>query len=419
MSLVKNSILNLGGYFIPSLIAIPALGILARGLGTEQFGIFTIALAVVGYASIFDAGLTRAVTREIALFRDNEVEKNRILATSTTVVLLLGVFAFLLIFYASPEIVIFLKVTKDIQPEVVLSLKILATSVPVFLINQIWLGVLEGEERFLNITIQKLISSSFIAGLPAVAIMVKPGIVNAILGLVIGRLISLLINFFFSKEIILAAGIKFEKKCFLRLLRFGGWITISNIISPLMSYLDRFFLSNLYGASVVAFYTAPSEAVSRLSIVPNALSRAIFPKLSQSIDHYSINAHKKLGYILLAISCLPIVLIGMIFADDIFRLWLGNAFAGASTTIFQVLLVGFMFNAFAQIPFSTIQARGAAKITALLHLLELIPYLIVLYVLIEKYSVLGAAIAWSARVVVDFIILYLIDYFMSSKGKYD
>ena len=59
MSIIKNSIWNLVGYVIPSLVAIPALGYMAHKLGPELFGIYTIAIAVVGYAGIFDMGLTR------------------------------------------------------------------------------------------------------------------------------------------------------------------------------------------------------------------------------------------------------------------------------------------------------------------------------------------------------------------------
>ncbi len=82
MSLIRNSIWNMVGYAIPSVVAIPALGYLARMLGTQQFGLFTLAIAIVGYASIFDAGITRAVIREISFFRDNSIEKNKVIATS-------------------------------------------------------------------------------------------------------------------------------------------------------------------------------------------------------------------------------------------------------------------------------------------------------------------------------------------------
>ena len=79
MSLIKNSAWNLAGFAIPILIAIPAIGYLARALGVEKFGIFTLAYAVVGYASIFDAGLSRAVIRAVAMNTSDEPKLIKIL----------------------------------------------------------------------------------------------------------------------------------------------------------------------------------------------------------------------------------------------------------------------------------------------------------------------------------------------------
>ncbi|HDV3897951.1 TPA: oligosaccharide flippase family protein, partial [Escherichia coli] len=70
MSLIRNSFYNIAGFAVPTLVAVPALGILARLLGPENFGLFTLAFALIGYASIFDAGISRAVIREISLYRE-------------------------------------------------------------------------------------------------------------------------------------------------------------------------------------------------------------------------------------------------------------------------------------------------------------------------------------------------------------
>ena len=91
MSIIKNSIWNVAGYIVPAIITIPALGLLGRVLGAEMFGIFTLALAIVGYASIFDVGLTRAVIREISIFRDELEEKKKIISTASLLVIIMGV----------------------------------------------------------------------------------------------------------------------------------------------------------------------------------------------------------------------------------------------------------------------------------------------------------------------------------------
>ena len=106
MSLIRNSVYNIAGFAIPTLVAIPALGILARQLGVEKFGLFTLAFAIVGYASIFDGGITRAVIREIAIFRDKK-EEQKIISTASVSVLILGTIAAILLVLFSNNLISF------------------------------------------------------------------------------------------------------------------------------------------------------------------------------------------------------------------------------------------------------------------------------------------------------------------------
>lgn len=77
--------------------------------------------------------------------------------------------------------------------------------------------------------------------------------------------------------------------------------------------------------------------------------------------------------------CAPIVILGIVFAEKILNLWLGASYSTHSKNILIILLVGFLFNALAQVPFTAIQSAGKAKITALLHCFEIVPYFILLY----------------------------------------
>lgn len=406
MSLVKNSIWNLGGFILPTLIAIPSLGLLARNLGTEKFGLFTLAFAIVGYASIFDAGLTRAVIREISINRNDMIEQRKIISTATISVGGLGCIAALLIYLLVPFMPSLLKISVINSYDVGAAFKILAFTVPVFLLNQVWLAYLEGHERFANINVQRVISNSFIAGLPTIFVLYSPSLTSAILGLLFGRLVSLFIAFCFSRKIILEAGLFFEKMVFKRLIKFGGWMTVSNIISPVMVYFDRFVISNMLGANQVAYYTAPSEGVSRALNVPSALARALFPKLSNAKNKSERLSLEKTSYFFIMGACFPIICIGFIYAQDVMLVWMGREYSGEPATILRILLIGFLFNALAQIPFAKIQATGKAHVTAMLHMFELVPYMVLLYILSNHYLLIGVAVAWSLRVTADFFLLY-------------
>ncbi|WP_448684274.1 flippase [Enterobacter cloacae] len=408
MSLVKNTFWNLSGYIIPSLIAIPALGYLARVLGPERFGLFTLAVALVGYASIFDAGLTRAVIREVSFYRDKEEEIKKVISNSTLILVVMGMIGGISIFLSAEHLVILLKVGAIYKKEVIYSIELLGITIPLFLLNQVWLGILEGLEQFKKLNIIKSFNSSFIAGFPAIFVMFKTDLIFAVMGLLLARITSLMFTFYACKKHVVSSGVKIDKITSLRLLRYGGWITISNIVSPLMTYLDRFFISNITGAANVAFYTAPSEGVQRLTIIPGALSRAVFPKLSRYTDSNEKKKQQALAYLLMGIAIFPLCLIGVSFSQEILTLWMGEAYGGLSATILQILLVGFFFNCIAQIPFSAIQAAGHSRTTALLHICEVMPYLILLYSFIHLYGILGAALAWSIRTTIDCLALVVL-----------
>lgn len=403
MSLIKHSSWNIVGYLIPSLIAIPSMGIISRKLGMESFGLFTLLFALVGYASIFDVGISRAVTRLIAINQHDKQDHNIICSTASLFILLFSGMGAVIVFFLSDQIAYWLNVTPDLYSTTVVSLKIMSISIPLFLLTQIWLGILEGLELFSIINIQRIITSSLISILPLGLIYIENTLSYAVFGLVSARLITCIIVWLITRSFFSIEFSYFRKKILSDLLRFGGWLTVSNIISPLMVYFDRFLLSNLSGAQSVAQYTAPSELVSRLGVFPGAIAKALFPKLTQNSDSY------KQGVMLLTLSSFIIIFPFFIFAEEILTLWLGNDYQGIPTLILKILLIGFFFNSIAQAPFSAIQAKGRAKITAYIHLLELFPYLLLLFIMIHYYGVIGVAIAWTCRVLLDSIILFLIN----------
>lgn len=403
MSLIKNSTWNVIGYLIPSIIAIPVMGVMSRKLGMENFGLFTLMFAIIGYASIFDAGLTRAVVRVVAINKNNNEKIISITGTAVWAVFILSLIAMIFIIAFSDEVVGFLNVSPEYYNDVVLSLRLMGLSVPLFLIAQVWLGCLEGLEKFTIINKQRIFTSTLIALLPLIFLYFENKLSFAIAGLILARFITLIVVAIISKKIIYSLFYKLNIVTLKQLLNFGGWLTVSNIISPVMVYFDRFILSHLSGANVVSQYTAPSDLVNRLGVFPGSIAKALFPKLSNSNDSY------KQGVLLLLFTSVILVVPLFFFAERILTLWLGAGYAGKPSIVLKILLVGFFFNSIAQAPFAAIQAKGHAKITAYIHLIELLPYLILLVFLTYYWSVVGAALAWLIRVVVDCIILFLIE----------
>lgn len=411
MSIIKDSAWNIAAIVIPTLVALPVLGMLARMLDVELFGIFTLIFAILGYASVFDMGLSRALVRSISINRNSNVDIKEYLFASSITIVSIGCIVSLVIFLFKANIASLLNVTDVIYADVINCLFLVSFVIPFLLLNIVWQSYLEGLERFKELTVLKVVTSILLSVMPLLFMFIKNSIVFAVAGLVFARLISFFVFYFYAcRELKKYSHYRFFNRVKLKeLFKFGSWLTISNIVSPMMVYFDRFVLSSMVGASNVALYTAPSEIVSKLLMVPSAVSKTLFPKISNKLDTKVV--YKVFGFLLLVVFFMALPF--FVFSEQILTLWLGSGYEAASTTL-RILLVGFIFNSLAQIPYTYIQAKGFSNVTAKIHLLEVIPYFMLLNLLVDLYSFNGAALAWSIRVFIDFSILCL--FFLKMKN---
>ncbi|MCY0280773.1 flippase [Pseudomonas aeruginosa] len=402
--MARNTFWNFLGVLIPSLAALPAIGYLARVLGVENFGLLTLSFAIIGYASIFDLGLSRAVIREVALSSDKSSEVNKAVGTSSVVVTIAGFTCALLLYFNSERLASSLGVTAGNWPDVVLGLNYLSFAIVPLLLSTVWFSFLEGRGDFRNLNFLKIISGLAVAIIPAAWVWISGDerFSVAMLGLVASRIFVMLLAYVFC---VLPFGLRvhvFDYFTFKRLINYGGWITVSNFISPVMVYFDRFFISSHLGAATVALYSAPSEVIGRVAFVPTSISRVIFQRLSlDSSDSIQTRVAYKMTFVVCGLSS-ALIFFG---SDIILSVWLGDKYLGEASLVLKILAVGFLFNSLAQIPFAKIQAEGNSRLTAILHIFEVLPYLALLYFLVLHSSIVGAAIAWTVRVSVDFLLL--------------
>jgi len=96
----------------------------------------------------------------------------------------------------------------------------------------------------------------------------------------------------------------------------------------------------------------------------------------------------------------------VVLAKYFIGIWLGETFLLNSTLVFQILALGFFANALANIPFGYLQGIGRADLTAKYHVLQTIIYIPLIWVLIKKWGINGAAAGWTIRVIMDTLLLF-------------
>jgi O-antigen/teichoic acid export membrane protein len=194
------------------------------------------------------------------------------------------------------------------------------------------------------------------------------------------------------------------------LLRFGGWTTVTNVVSPMMNYLDRFLIGVLLPMAAVAHYVTPYELVTKLLVVPSAVLAATFPAFAatfacdrEAMVHVYDRALR--GVVLVTF---PIILAAIALAHEGMAAWMGRAVPPQSATVLQWLAFGVFINGVAQTPYSALQGAGRPDLIAKLHVLELPFYVASILFLARSAGLVGVAMAWTLRVTIDAIALLVI-----------
>jgi len=409
--LARNALYNVLGQGLPLVIGLAALPITLRALGNARFGLLGLAWAILGYVGALDLGLGRATTKYVAEYLAAG-DDTRLCSVGTLAVAsqtAMGVLGSVLFALLAPVLVDdVLRVTPALRAEARGMMLALALSVPFVVLAASLRAMLEAAQRFDIVNIIRTPTSAAVLFVPAIAASFGATLPTIVMLLIGVRVVACAASVVAIQRAIPAfrwtLDIRWET---LRpLLGYGGWVSVSNVISPLLVYLERFLLAALAGVAAVAYYTVPSEVVMRLLIVPASLASALFPALSASGAAAGPAEHllgRPVRFLLLILA--PIVTALVVCAGPLLSLWLGPDYAARSTAAFAILAVGVLINGLAHLPYAYLLGRGRPDLPAKFHLVELPLYAAAGWLLIRQAGVTGAALAWTLRVTVDAALL--------------
>lgn len=411
----RNSLLNLVGLGLPLLVGVVAMPPVVEGLGPDRFGVLGLVWVVLASLALLDLGLGRATTRFAAeALAHGDVDALRgvvtlAIATQAVIALVGGGLVALL---ALPLVESVLDIPAPLEPEAVRTFQVLALGAPLLVLANTFRGLLEAAHRFGVVNAVRAPTSAANFLVPLVGVLLGWSLPAIVGGVLLVRAIALLAY----------AGVCVRAWPGLRrpglparhtartLLGFGGWVTVSSVISPLLVYVDRFVIGAVLNVAALGYYTPPHEMVSRLTVLPFSLASALFPAFAaghanqSGRDRVSSLFGRSTKY-LLALTGPPLIVL-CVLAPDVLRYWLNEEFAVAGAPVLRWMAVGMILNSLAYLPFSLLQARGRPDLTAQFHLLELPIHLALLWVLIQQAGIAGAAAAWTLRVGLDAALLF-------------
>lgn len=406
--LARNTVWSLLGNVLPLAVAVASIPFLIRGLGTERFGLLSVIWVVARYFSVFDLGLGRALTKLVAerLGRDDEDSIPDLVVTGLVIVAGLGALAALTLALASPWLVRdALNTPAGLASDGVNAFIVLSASLPFLIVSGALIGLLEAHQHFRAFSVIRMFTGSLTFAGPALVLLWSTSVAAAAAAIAASRMLA---AFAYAAYCLKAFPLiprrgRFRSGLVRPLIDFGGWFTISNVISPIMVYMDRFVIGAVLSLTAVAYYTTPYEAITRLSVFPAALASVLFPAFTTALASQERGLARLYGNgwkaVLLVVA--PVVALIVLFAPEGLRIWIGPQFASHSSEVTRWLAIGALINSLARIPHALVQGAGRPDLIAKLHLAELPLYLLGLWWALHGFGIVGAAAAWTLRIVFD------------------
>jgi O-antigen/teichoic acid export membrane protein len=407
-----NAILSFLGLAVPLALAFFIIPVAATHLGPARFGLLGLAWAVTEYLTFFDLGLGRALVKFVAdALHHDSGELNEIISLSIVAQVVAGIVGGAALALAAPILVhnVF-SILPQMAAEAEDTFRVVGLSIPAVLLISGQRAVLEGAQRFdLSATI-KMLTSIISLAIPAVGAVTGASLPSILLVVLLARILVCVLYALAIRSALphLRWVTTSNWNLLRRVFSFGAWVFVSNTITPLLIYFDRFALGSIAGLAAVGFYTAPYEGVTRLLLIPMSLFGSLLPALTSMEAGRERQRFTLVGAasvrVLTPVMAVPLSVI-LVFAPEVLRAWLGVPYAERSAMALRLLAVGVFANSLASPLFGMLYARNRPDLPAKFHVVELAIHVPLTVVLIRAFGIAGAAAAWTTRVTIDLCLL--------------
>ncbi len=395
-----NSAMILFGRLVSKILGLATIMILARYLGVELFGQYSLVITFCGFFLYFnDLGVYSVVLRRISQGNDDPSE----LVSNAMLVKI--IFSFLAIFlvvaagfflgYPLELIVLFF----------VYSMTLLTSSIT---------GLFNGffQAKLLNkyVIFSELITSIAFFLLLLILIFLKQSLFFIIAAFLFSTIIALLTSFYFVRKFLKITLLP-KKKNLTRFFAEGYPFALTQILSGLYYRIDVVIISKLLNNYALGLYSAAFRLTESLTIIQGAFVQPLFPIMSSLFKNSSKNLEVSynLGLRYMVYLVLPIAIGGAMLAQKIIFIVYGAEFADPSVYLsFIILLWGALVMLVNQISITTLNSSLNEKKVVKIYFIGLFANVLLNFFLVPVFGIVGAALSTLIAEIILFLFLYFL-----------
>lgn len=388
------------GVFLSKILGYGYRVLIARN-GVEEYGIFSIALAVYGLILAFASlGIPEGIARYVGFFRgEDELGKMRkSLKMSLRVLFFTGVLAVIVSYFLARPI------AEGVFhiPELTIVLQIIILAIPFDMGIRIFVNSLRGLEKpRYEVYIRNIVENIVKIGLTGMFFILGVKLVGMTVSFVIAIFISfILLGYYLNKNFSLFK--KTEKYPGLQkeLLLYSLPLFLSNVLIFVFTWVDTLMLGWLVNAHDVGLYNAAVPTSQLLYLFPSTLMAMFLPILTmvwaqKNPEQFRNTFQSATRWILIINLALVIPL--FIFSKEILGILFGGVYGTASVAL-MILLVGRFIDFSLLAGSNVLMVVKRTKLLLFNNLITAVLNVVLNLIFIPKYGIAGAALGTSIAV---------------------
>lgn len=404
---IKGTVWTLIGQVAPLLVSFVTTAFVIRILGVESYGVLILVGLIPSYLVFADFGMGMGSTKfgSEAYAEGSPEREAQVVRTAALITLSTSLPFALLLAFSSTWLLQLLNVPPDLQGEAVIALRIAAATFVINFLNMVF--------NTPQLTRLRMDLNTVVSAVPRIlgaiatpfVIYYGGGIVGAVSVLLAASIVTLLANIYVSRGLLPELiGSSLDRTMIPPMLKFGSALVLASIAAVFLLNIEKLILTRLTSVETLAHYSVAFTVANMVTIFTAAMAQSLVPAFSQLSQPEKSEQLTNLYSRSLKINVfglLPSLVMLAVVAKPFFTLWAGEEFGRESPLPFYVLLVGLFFNLNAYIPWALILSQGRTDIFAKLYWIELFPYIAITAYLTYQFGAVGAAAAWSARVIAE------------------
>ncbi len=388
----RNILFSSITWFLPIGLAFFAIPQIIKGLGSQQYGLYTLVLGFIGYS--FNLNFGRVITKYIAE-AENDVEKINEIYTISFIIHSIVATAGMILTAVFAEYLV-----NDVfllsQTEAVFSFVIAGLTIFFLIFNGFYTSIIQGLQRFdIFAKVQ-----SFYVVISTVGNLILIWYDFKVNPLLIWNLITIVLStiIFFGYSKKLLPNLKFKSKInpltLKEVLKFNFGMILFQVFGNLLLLFERTWIVRNFGESSLTFYAVTTSLAIYIYTFVGAFTMYFFPLISQLQDNkpkMKMIYLRTTKFIILIVSFLALNI--LIERANFLALWINAEFSENGSDLLLIHTLTYSILALSIISWQLVEAKGATTYNGMLSLLWLFISSILMYFLSADFKLEGVAVS--------------------------